>query len=107
MARQRHGDLGLYQVRWLSDLPFSAVFLLLIALSPGHPIVSDLHFGVTNGLDVHAVVESLIGGNANMPPAPLGPVVIPGRKAAHGNDDRSDDGQEDHLAHLDHMHAGE
>jgi hypothetical protein len=41
-----------------------------------------------------------------MPPAPLGPVVIPGRKA-HGNDDHSDDGQKDHLAHLNHMHAGE
>jgi hypothetical protein len=34
-------------------------------------------------------------------------VVIPGRQA-QGNDDHStDDGQEDHLLHLVHMHAGE
>ena len=83
------------------------MFLLLIALSPGHPIFSDLHRRVSHGFDVHAVLESFFGGSADMPPAPLGPVVIPGRQA-QGNDDHStDDGQEDHLLHLVHMHAGE
>ena len=83
------------------------MFLLLIALSPGHPIFSDLHRRVSHGFDVHAVLESFFGGSADMPPAPLGPAVIPGRQA-QGNDDHcTDDGQEDHLLHLVHMHAGE
>jgi len=82
-------------------------FLLLIALSPGHPIFSDLHRRVSHGFDVHAVLESFFGGSADTPPAPLGLVVIPGRQA-QGNDDHStDDGQEDHLLHLVHMRAGE
>jgi len=57
------------------------MFLLLIPLPPRPPIFSDLHRRVSHGFDVHAVLESFFGGSADMPPAPLGPVVIPDRQA--------------------------